>query len=184
MIAGEYSDGGYNPRTVSMLIITTTVAVILIQAFQIPVITNMQENTGGIHFGDTYDRTFTSNLDDDEVEWQFTGTAVNYGFVTQVKNHVHIEWGKGMQEKDFQYGDYTLVAIAISHQPEQTAMETLTFTIVPPSQYKQMILLIPTLLIMAIIMFVIRPLRNRNKDYGGGDYGGGDYSTYDIQGNV
>lgn len=182
MITGEYDNGGFNPTSVAMLIITTTVAVILIQAFQIPVITDMQGKDGKIHYGDTYDRTFTTNLSDDEVEWYFSGD-IPQQYYTVTGSHIHIQWGKDTPESDFEYKTYTLHVTAYSHKPDQSQSETITFVLSPPSHYKQMILLIPTLLIMAVIVFVIRPLRNRDGGDYGGDYGGG-YSNSDIQGRI
>jgi len=137
-------------------------------AFAIPTILSFAHGPG-IHPGDTTDYYASANLPD--AEFTFSGTAMQYATVEG--NHVHIQWPGG---DDAKTGKFTLIVTAITHQPDQMVVKTITYDVEGDWQYTALLLAIPTLMIVSIIVFLIKPIRENFRRRGGGE-GGGDISS-------
>lgn len=139
----------------------------MLAAFAIPTIVDFAQGPG-IHPGDSTDYYASANLPD--AEFSFSGTAMQWGTVEG--NHVHIDWPGG---DDARTGTFTLIVTATTHQPEQTATTTIYYEVEGDWTYTALILVIPTLMIVAIIMFLVKPIRESIRWRGKG--GDGDISS-------
>lgn len=145
-------------------LIMVTVCVIVLAAFAIPTILEFAYGPGP-HPGDEQDYYATANLPD--AAFSFSGSAMEYATVEG--NHVHFVWDDS--------GTFELIVTATTHQPDQTAVKTISYDVKGDWQYTALLLVIPTLMIVAVMMYVIRPIReNIRTNRGGGNGGDGDIS--------
>ena len=85
-------------------------------------------------------------------------------------NHVHFVWGDK--------GEFDLIVTAYTHQPEQSAVKTVHYTVEGDWKYATLLLVIPTLMIIAVMMYLIKPIReSMRRGGGGGGDSGGDISS-------
>lgn len=139
----------------------------MLATFAIPTILDFAHGPG-IHPGDSTDYYASANLPD--AEFSFSGTAMQWAKVEG--NHVHIDWPGG---DDAQTGTFTLIVTATTSQPEQTATTTIYYEVEGDWQYTALMLVIPTLMIVAVIMFLVKPIRESIRWRGKG--GDGDISS-------
>lgn len=145
-------------------LIMVTVCVIVLAAFAIPTILQFAYGPGP-HPGDEQDYYATANIPG--ATFEFSGSAMAYATVEG--NHVHFKWTDS--------GHYDLIVTATTHQPDQTATKTVGYDINGDWQYTALFLVIPTLMIVAVMMFVIKPIReNIRMNRKGGSGGDGDIS--------
>jgi len=137
-------------------------------AFAIPTILSFAHGPG-IHPGDTTDYYASANLPD--AEFDFSGTAMTYAKdYHEGDTHIHIEWPKDVK------GKFTLIVTATTSQPDQIVIKTIEYDVEGDWQYTALLLAIPTLMIVSIIVFLIKPIRENFRRRGGGE-GGGDISS-------
>lgn len=148
-------NGGFTVENISMKLITATVAVIVLQAFAIPTIVDFSKGPG-IHPGDSWDYTVQTNIDGAVITIE--GDAQQYQTITG--NYIKIVWPDGSE------GHHQLIIKAVTEKPHQEQIKLIEFDVGGSFEYEQLILVIPTLMIVAIIVYMVQPIR-RSITYGG-----------------
>lgn len=149
-------DIGNEMNGMIMKLIGATIQVIVLAAFAIPTIISFA-NGPGMHPGDTWDYDVSTNL---PADIYVSGTQQQYATVTD--HHIHIVWPKEHSE-----GKYELIITAYTHQPEQSATKVINLEVVGAFEYKELILVIPTMMIIQVIVYLIKPIRSvlRGREY-------------------
>ena len=149
-------------------IILALIGLIIVGALLIPFLLDITEEPD-IETGGTWGYTPTTNLDAD---FTYSGTLLDHSQYT-----IDPETG-GITVTFTEEGTYTLTVTATSHNPYQTATQTISIEVGEYGEYhdyKPLLLLIPTMFIVAFMMLVLGRARGGDYDGFGGDsgFGGG-----------
>lgn len=136
-------------------IILTFIGLIIVGTLLIPFLLDLTHEPDR-EIGDTFTYSPRTNI---EAEFTYGGTLLEHSQYSITDGTIRVTFTEE--------GTYTLIVIATSHQPYQTAQQTITIEVGDYGQYhdtKPLLLLIPTMLFVGFMIMLL----GRRKDGGGG----------------